>query len=364
LIKRLAVVILGLAVVFGAIFGWKYHQASQAKARSQGGPPPAVVSSTEVRAEVWRPEISAAGSLVASAGVFVTNEVAGQVAEIHFESGQVVRQGDLLVRLDDQTDRAQLDALAAERDLAKIRLDRVSRLIKDNMISRSDFDEAKSQYEAAQARVASQRSLVDKKTIRAPFSGRLGLREVNLGQYLAPGSQIVSLQAFDPIYADFTLPERYLSRLSTGQSVVVRVQAYGTRSFDGRITAIEPRIETATRNLRVRATLKNPGGELRPGMFADVSVLSPEQRKVLTLPRTALTYAPYGDSVFVIEQANGATVARQRQVQAGEHRGERVEIVSGLSEGDAVVSAGQVKLRDGQAIKINNSVDLEAPAKP
>jgi len=356
-IIRLTVIILALVLVFGGIFGWKYNQAKQAQ--SAGGPPPAVVSSTKVKIEKWQSEISAAGSLVASAGVFVTNEVAGQIAEIQFESGHVVKKGDLLVKLDDQTDRATLDALIAERELAKVRFDRMSRLIKDNMISRSDFDEAKSQFDVAEAKVASQRALVEKKTIRAPFAGRLGLREVNLGQYLAPGSQMVSLQAFDPIYVDFTLPERYLSRLSTNQAVVVRVQAYGSRGFDGRISAIEPRVETRTRNLRVRATLRNPQGELQPGMFADVGVISAEQRQILTL-----TYAPYGDSVFVIEESKGGLVVRQHQVQTGENRADRVEIVSGLNEGDTVVSAGQVKLRDGQAVQINNTVDLETAATP
>jgi membrane fusion protein (multidrug efflux system) len=359
-IVRLTIVIGALALVLGGIFGWKYDQAKQTQATA--GPPPATVSSTRVRAEQWQPEISAAGSLVASAGVFVTNEIAGQIAEIHFESGQIVNKGDVLVRLDDQTDRAQLDAFIAQQQLAQVRFDRVSRLLKDNMISQSDFDEAKFQLDIAEANVASQRSVVDKKTIRAPFSGRLGLREVNVGQYLAAGSQIVSLQAFDPIYADFTLPERFLSRLATGRKVAVRVQAYGTRAFSGSITAIEPRIETRTRNLRIRATLPNPKSELQPGMFADVAVVSPEKRKVLTLPRVALTYAPYGDSVFVIEDANGKRWVRQRQVQTGEIRGDRIEVISGLKEGDTVVVAGQIKLRDGQPIEIDNSVDLEKPA--
>lgn len=359
MIIRLAIVLVLLALVFGGIFGLKYNQAKQSQG---GGPPPAVVASTQVRTEQWQPEIAAAGSLVASAGVFVTNEVAGQVAEIRIESGQLVNKGDLLVKLDDQTDRAQLDALVAEQQLAQVRFDRVSRLLKDNMVSRSDFDEAKSNFDIAQARVASQRALVEKKTIRAPFSGRLGIREINIGQYLAPGSQIVSLQAFNPIYADFTLPERFLSQLSTGQMVNVKVQAYRDQTFKGSITAVEPRIETRTRNLRVRATLKNPKGELQPGMFADVTVVSREKREVLTLPRVALTYAPYGDSVFVIEESNGAMIARQKQIQTGETHSDRVEIVAGLQEGDTVVSTGQVKLRDGQPVKINNSVDLEAPA--
>jgi membrane fusion protein (multidrug efflux system) len=206
--------------------------------------------------------------------------------------------------------------------------------------------------------------VIEKKAIRAPFNGLLGIRQVDFGQYLAAGSQIVSLQVLDPIYVDYSLPERELARLSEGQDVTVRVAAHPDQLFKGHVTAISPRIDVLTRNIPVRATLENPHHQLRPGMFAEVRSLLPERKNVLTLPRTAITYNPYGDSVFLIEEKSGELVVQRRQISTGEVRGDRVEVVSGLKPGDTVVSAGQVKLRNGQRVRIDNSVRLEPRIGP
>ena len=359
MIKRLIIVLLALGLVFGGIFGWKYHKARQQAAQSSQPPPPATVASTRARSDTWQPYLHTVGSLMASQGVFVSNEIAGLVEAIHFDSGQKVAKGDLLLNLDDSVDQAELQGLIAERRLAEIRFERAARLLKENSVSKSDYDEAQGRLQETRALVESKQQTLAKKAIRAPFSGILGIRQVDLGQYLSPGAQIVSLQHLDPIYVDFTLPEHNLSTIATGQEVVVDVQAYPDRPFHGRVSAIEPRINVGTRNIKVRATLDNEGQILRPGMFTEVRVVLPEQRNVLTLPRTAITYNPYGDTVFRIEQQNGELVVQRQQVQTGETRGGRVEIIDGLQEGDRVVSAGQVKLRNGQHVVIDNSVSLD-----
>ena len=358
MIKRLVVVLLALAVVFGAIFGWKFYQGSKMAAILATPPPPATVASATVETETWQPYLFAVGSLVATAGVSVSNEVAGQVKEIRFESGQPAKNGEILLQLDDSVDQADLDGLIAERRLAEIQFQRRAKLLKEKSVSRSEYDEAQATLQNAEAKVAAKRALIRKKSIKAPFAGVLGIRQVDLGQYLAAGSQIVSLQALDPIYVDYSLPERHYAQLAEDQEVVVEVQAYPGRSFQGHVTAISPRVETGTRNVKVRATLPNPERRLRPGMFAEVRTLLPQRASVLTVPRTAITYNPYGDSVFIIEKQEGEMVVQRRQVQTGEVRNGRVEIVQGLQAGDVVVNAGQVKLRNGQPVQIDNSVEL------
>jgi len=357
-IKRLILVAVLLGLVFGAIFGWKFYQSHQATERASQPKPPATVSSAPVQEETWQPTLHSVGSLVASEGVFVTNEIEGQVREIQFESGQAVAQGDVLVRLNDSVEQADLLGLIAEGRLAELRYQRLAKLLKDKSVSRSEYDEAEANLQAAQSQMAAKQALIQQKRIRAPFAGLLGIRRVDLGQYLAPGAEIVSLQALDPIYVDYLLPERHFARISRGQEVLVRVQAYPGVVFKGRILAISSRIETRTRNIRVRATLQNRDRRLRPGMFAEVHTQLPERKAVLTLPRIAITYTPYGDSVFVIEDSDQGLVVRRRQVQTGAVQGGRVEILEGLGAGERVVSAGQVKLRNGQRIRIDDSVAL------
>lgn len=357
MIKRMIIMIIFLITVFGGIFGWKAYQTWQAEQQS-APPPPATVAAAEARTEVWRPRLSAVGSLSAVQGVSVSTEVAGMVSRIDFQSGEATEKNELLVQLDDTADRAQLRALKAQVELARINYERIQELIRTRAVSQSELDRSRSELENLRAQVDAQEALIAKKSIRAPFTGRLGIRQINLGQYISPGTDIVTLQSLDPIYVNFSLPERFLRNVSIEQSVELTVAAFPKETFRGTINAISPRIDVSTRNLPVQATLQNDDRRLRPGMFAEVDVLIPEQNKVITLPRTAITYAPYGDSVFVIEEKNGELSVQRRQVQTGGVRNGRVEIVEGLSEGDRVVSAGQVKLRNDQRIQINNSVEL------
>lgn len=359
MILRLLIVLLLLGAIFGGIFGWKAYQQRMAAAQA-GGPPPATVAVSEVRRESWRPYLTSVGSLVAVSGIEVTSEVAGQISAIHFESGEPVEAGDPLLQLDDRTDRASLRALEAEQRLARLRFERMERLLAQRSASQSDYDEAKAELERVTAQVAGQRALIDKKQIRAPFGGRLGIRRVDLGEYLPPGAPIVPLEALDPIYVDFSLPERQLARVDVGRAVEVQVQAFPGETFEGRVTAIDPGVDAATRSLRLRATLGNPGQRLRPGMFAEIDVLLPAEEPVLTIPRTAVTYNPYGDSVFLAREQDGQLVAQRRQIETGERRGERVAVTSGLEAGERVVSAGQVKLRNGQPLTVD---ERPAPAE-
>jgi len=354
MIPRLLLVLVFLGAILGGIFGWKFYQQQQ-QAAMQGPPPPPVVAAAKVASETWGPRLAAVGSLVAVQGIEVANEVPGLVREIKFESGQMVKEGEVLVQIDDAVDQADLLALLALRDLAQIKVKRLQTLLKDRSTSQSEYDEAKATLDGAEAGVSAKRATIAKKRIVAPFEGRLGIRKVNLGDYLPAGSHIVALNTQDPLYVDYSLPERELTKLEIGQPVVVTVAAYPGQEFKGHITALDSGVDVKTRNVRVRATLPNPDQALRPGMFAEVATLLPAREGVLTLPRTAITFAPYGSSVFLIEEKDGTPQVQRRPVTTAGAQDGRVEIASGLAEGDQVVVAGQVKLRNGQAIKIDNS---------
>ena len=359
MLMRLTLVVLFLAAVFGGIFGWKQHQAAQQAAQA-GGPPPAVVAAAEVKRETWQSTLRAVGSLTAVAGIDVTAEVSGKVSAIHFASGAVVAAGDLLLELDDETDQAALRGLQAELSLARLKFDRIARLVREKSVSKSDYDEARATLDSAEAQVAAQQALIDKKRIRAPFDGRLGIRRVDPGEYLAPGAPIVPLEKLDPIHVDFSLPERELAAVAVGQVIEVRVQAYPDDRFPGEVTAIDPGVEEGSRSLRIQARLDNPGERLRPGMFADVRIVLAKMDDVLTVPETAISYAPYGDSVFVISAADGAMSVVRRQIETGSVRAGRVAVGAGLDAGERVVSAGHNKLRNGQAVVID---DKPAPVE-
>jgi membrane fusion protein (multidrug efflux system) len=351
---RYLLVVLALAALGGGIAWVKYGQIQAEQAMSGQGMPPAAVSAVTVEARPWQPRIRAVGNVQAVQGVMVNNQVAGQVQEILFESGDQVRAGQELVRLDTEVDAADLAGLKAGLELAETKLRRNQRLLRDRAVSQGDFDEVSAQLQQARAEVEAKEALIRQKTIRAPFTGQLGIRQVNLGQFLAPGSSIVALEALDPVYVDYALPERNLGDLKVGQSVEVSVAAFPEILFPGEVRAISPAVSRETRNIQVRALLANPEQRLRPGMFAKVSTLLPSREQVLTLPRQAITFNTYGDSVFLIkdgEQA-GTLIAQRRQVQTGAVRGDEVEIVDGLAAGDRVVLAGQVKLRNGAAIQI------------
>jgi membrane fusion protein (multidrug efflux system) len=332
----------------------------QKQAAANTGPPPAVVSTRRVTSERWQPALEAIGSITPVRGVVVAAEVAGIIRTIHFDSGQHVDEGELLVELDVEVDQAELEALQADRRLAEITRNRVSQIVSDNLGSRSELDQAQAKLDRTEAEIAAKQAMIRKKSIRTPFAGELGIRTINPGQYLAPGDEIVQLVGMDPIYVEYSLPERFLSELNVGQSVNVRVQAYPDAVFEGSIYAISPSIQTASRSVRIRGLLRNIDGRLRPGMFAEVDTLLDERDSVLTLPERAVTYNPYGESVFVVNEVDGKKTVALTQIKTGQVRNGRVEIISGLDEGTEVVSDGHNKLRNGQAITVDNSVDPDA----
>ncbi len=360
MIKRFVLTLLFLIAMFGGVFGWKYFSGQKMAAMMAKPPPPATIASAEVTLETWQPYLHAVGSVEAIQGVSVTTEVPGQVREILAESGQHVEAGEVILQLDDSVDRAELEGLIAQHSLAKLQFERARKLVKDRSVSQSEYDQSRAQMDSAAAAVASKRALIDKKVIRAPFSGQLGIVEVNLGEYLSPGAHIVPLQALDPVFVDYTLPERHFARVRVGQAVKVQVQAYPRNTFEGTIRAINPGIDEGTRSLRLRAILVNPDHLLRHGMFAEVRTVLPAREGILTLPRTSITYNPYGESVFVIQDKDAAPVVQRRPVKTGEVREGRVEILEGLRAGELVVAAGHNKLRNGQTVSIDNSVNLEA----
>lgn len=357
--KRMVLVLLALGLVLGAIFGWKSYQAQIMADLASLPPPPATVAAAKVQTETWQPYLTAVGSLAAIQGILVTTEVAGNVSAIHFESGQRVEAGTLLLEIDDSVEEAELDGVIAERRLADLQFKRREGLLESKTISHSDVDEARLRLENATAQLAAKQAVIAKKRITAPFSGWLGIRQVDLGEYLQPGTAIVPLEALAPIHVDFALPERHLAQISVGQAVEVEVQAFPGEVFTGRVSALNPGIDPGTRSLRIQATLENPQKRLRPGMFAEVRTVLPQRTAVLTLPQTAITYNPYGDSVFVIQESGSETSVQRRQVETGNVRNSRVEIVSGLQAGEQVVIAGQVKLRNDQAVVVDNTLVLE-----
>ena len=357
--KRMLLVLLVLGLVLGAMFGWKFYQAQKMAVLASMPPPPATVAAADVQAETWQPYLEAVGSLVAIQGILVTTEVAGNVSAIHFESGQLVEAGTLLLEIDDSVEQAELKGIVAERRLADLQFKRRKGLLESKTISHSDVDEARLRLENATAQVATKQAVIAKKRITAPFSGWLGIRQVDLGEYLQPGTAIVPLEALAPIHVDFALPERHLDQISVGQAVEIEVQAFPEEVFTGQISALNPGIDPGTRSLQIRATLENQQARLRPGMFAEVRTVLPQRPSVLTLSQTAITYNPYGDSVFVIQEGESGSRVQRRQIKTGGVRNGRVEIVRGLQAGERVVIAGQVKLRNDQAVVVDNTIALE-----
>jgi membrane fusion protein (multidrug efflux system) len=306
---------------------------------------------------------------VAERGVTLGAELPGTVRAISFESGSTVKRGDVLVKLDTSAEEAQLAAALADASLARLTLGRARRLREGQANAQADLDAAEARAAQADATVATLRANIAKKTIRAPFDGRISIRQVELGQVVSPGTPIASLQSVSPIHADFWLPQQALAELSPGQRVRMRTDAFRDRTWDGEITTVNPEVDAATRNVRVRATFPNPDGRLRPGMYANVEVLSTEERSVLVIPATAVMFAPYGDSVFAVEEKKDeagqtTTVVRQKFVRTGDRRGDLVAVVSGLEPGETVVSSGAFKLRNGTAVAVNNALAPDAQLAP
>lgn len=368
-VSIIAAVLLALVVV-GALAGIKYSQIRQMMAAGEAYvPPPESVASAVVREESWQDSLEAIGSITAVQGVTVTPEVAGSVSEIAFESGAMVKKGDLLVRLDTTTEEAQLRAIEAQMHLAGLNVERIRQLRAGNTVSQSELDTAEATLKELQANADAIRAAIQKKTLRAPFSGKLGIRQINLGEYLDTGKAIVSLQSLDPVYADFSLPQQELARITNGMSVRVSTDAYPGREFEGTLTAINPNLDSQTRSIQLQATLENAGQLLRPGMFARVKVILPAEHKVLAVPATAVLSAPYGDSVFVIEDkpstnSEPSLVVRQQLVRTGRAKGDFVAVVAGLKAGEQVASAGVIKLRHGSSVVVNNDVTPKPAENP
>jgi len=330
-------------------------------------PPPETVSSAVVHEESWQDTMDAIGSIAAVQGVTVTPEVAGTISEIAFESGAQVTKGDLLVRLDTSTEQAQLRSIQAQTELARINAARMRQLRGDNTVSQSDLDTAEATLKQDEASAEAIQAAIDKKTIRAPFTGRLGIRVVNLGQYLDTGRPIVSLQSLTPVYANFSLPQQELARLKTGMRVRLALDAYPDKPFEGTLTAINPDLDQATRSVQLQATFDNPGQLLRPGMFARVQVLLPTDQKVLVIPATSVLSAPYGDSVYVVEPSTNSPsklAVRQQFIRTGRSRGDFVSVESGLKPGERVASSGVFKLRNLMPVSENNDITPKPTEKP
>lgn len=362
---------LAIFIVLAVIGGLGGIKALQFQKMMAGGesfvPPPEAVASAVVRQEKWQGSLTAIGTITAVQGVTVSPEIAGLIKEIAFESGAIVRKGDSLVVLDASLEEAQLRAAQAQSELARLELDRVRRLFNEKTVSRAELDTAEAAMKQTQANADAIRATIEKKHIRAPFAGQLGLRLVNLGQYLDVGKPIVSLQSLAPVYAGFTLPQQELAQLGTGMGVRLRVDTYPGRVFEGKLTAINPDLDQSTRSVGLQATFENRDQLLRPGMFARVEVLLAEERDVLVVPATAILSAPFGDSVYLIEPkppgtngTSGGLVVRQQFVRTGQRRGDFVCVDTGLKAGQKIVSAGLFKLRNGVAVTEEN----DATPKP
>ena len=369
--RRILFTIVGLIVVIGLLGGIKGLQIGRMAAQGdQFAPPPETVTTAVVERASWESALTSVGSLEAVQGVMVTAELTGKVVEIAFNPGTTVKAGDLLVRQDTSSEEAQLRATEATVALAKLNLERLTKLLADNTISQSQYDNAEAQFKQAVAQADGIRAVIAKKTIRAPFAGRLGIRLVNLGEVLKEGQAIVSLQSLDPIFVNFLLPQQQLAQVQRGLTVRVTTDAPPGQVIEGKVTAINPEVDAATRNIRIQATIANAGERLRPGMFVNVAVVLPAKDKVLAIPATAILYAPYSDSVFVVEEKkNDKTgqsfkVVRQQFARMGEKRGDFVSVVSGLKEGEVVVSTGVFKLRNGQAVTVDNTLAPEFKLTP
>ena len=364
--KKILLAFLSVVLIVGAIAAVKAAQIKALIAAGENMPAQSeAVTSVQAKEAVWRDYLKAVGTFRAVQGVTLSNELPGVVTAIHFESGESVEKGQVLVELDLSTEEAQLQAAQAALSLAELRLNRARELRGKNTVAQSDLDAAEAEHLEAEAAVKNIESVISKKRITAPFSGRLGIRNIDLGQFLSTGSSIVSLQALDPIFVDFTLPQQRLGRVNTGMEVEARLDAYPDQVFTGELTAITPEVDVATRSGSLRATLENSDGKLRPGMFANISVILPEEKPVLVVPATAVLYAPYGDSVYMIEQGeDGSKVAAQKFVRVLERRGDFVAIEAGLEPGDEIVATGVFKLRNGMAVRVNNDMLPDAQLNP
>ncbi len=357
-LKTLFVVFL----IIGGLAYLKYRNVSKAIAEhSNFAPPPESVTSIIAAEEVWQDAITAIASVASSQGVTISAEEAGKVVKINFESGVPVKAGEVLVQLDTSTEEAQLRAAEAKLDLAKVNLTRTRNLRPSNAVSQSEVDNWNFQVKQGEAEANEVRTVIAKKTITAPFSGRTGIRLVNAGQFLKQGDPVVPLHALDPVYVNFTVPQQRMGEIVEGQTVLVSIDAFPNEKFEAKVSAINPQVDASTRNLEVQATLPNPSEKVRPGMYASVSVILAKEEKVIVLPGTAINYAPYGNSVYVIEptkdkDGKDTLTVRQQFVTTGATRGDQVAIRSGITAGAQIATSALFKLRPGGNVIVNNTV--------
>jgi membrane fusion protein (multidrug efflux system) len=360
--KRMLIMLAAVGLLFGGLFGFKAFVGSKIRESiAAQGIPPQTVSTATAQFTEWQGEFQAVGTLRAVRGADIAPEVAGLITAIHFQSGQEVAEGAPLVQLNNESDVARLQSLLAAVELAEANYERDQKQLAIQAVSQAVVDADAATLKSAKAQVAEQRALVAKKLVRAPFTGRLGIRAVDVGQYVNAGTKLVTLQALDPVYVDFYAPQKSLGRVALGQKIALRTDAFQGQQFSGEVSSIDPKVDPATRNVQVRATVRNPKRSLLPGMFATVVIASGGPQRFLTLPQTAVSYNPFGDTVFVVEESRGkddkvALVAQQKFVTTGEARGDQVAILSGIKEGDTVVTAGQIKLRSGFPVIVNNTV--------
>ncbi|MFB3853924.1 MAG: efflux RND transporter periplasmic adaptor subunit [Vicinamibacterales bacterium] len=362
MLKRILLTLGALVTVVGVLGFVKYNQIQTAIAEGSAfQPPPEAVTTVVAEKAEWPVTLRVIGTIAAVQGVTVSADLPGIVERITFDSGRAVRAGEVLVQLDSRQERAQLAAAEAERELARTEFGRMEGLLEERVISRAEYDRAVADARRSGARVDEMRAAIERKTIRAPFSGVLGIRQVNLGQYLSAGDAVVSLQSLDPIYVNFGVPQQSAGRIRIGSQVRITSDDLGGAGFAGRVSAIDSIVDEATRNVEVQASLANRGGRLRPGMFVHIEAVVGKNRVVVPLPASAISYAPYGDSVFVVAEMNGPDGrpykgVRQQFVKLEGARGDQVAVVSGIDPGDEIVTSGVFKLRNGSSVLVNNKV--------
>ena len=357
--KRMVLMLLVVAVFVTAVGAVKYSQIKKAMSQTYV-PEPEAVTTVVAKTQEWPATLSAIGSVAAVHGVVVSADLPGVVEKISFESGRMIKQGDLLVQLDTRQEMAQLKAAEAQKDLAKLTVERYTGLTKTGIIAQADWDKADADLKQADAKIGEIKATIARKTIRAPFTGLLGIRQINLGQYLESGAPIVPLQSLDPIYVNFSVPQADAGRLKPGIQVKVKAENAGTEAT-GKLTATDSLIDQATRNVQIQATFSNPQGRLRPGMYVTASVNLGSAATIIPLPASAINYAPYGDSVYVVEEMKGQDGktykgVRQQFVKLGPGRGDQIAVLDGLKQGEEIVTSGVFKLRQGAAVQVNNKI--------
>ena len=362
--RRMIIMLCGVFLLLGLIFAFNQFKTFMIKHFISGmGLPPATVSTKVIAAEPWQPKLTSVGNIRAFRGVDLSTEIGGLVLTVPIKSGIDVKEGDLLIKLNDASDVAQLNSLRAMADLAKVINERDKQQLAIQAISKNVFDTSKADAKSKQAQVEAQIALVAKKNLKAPFSGRVGIVSINPGQFVNPGDKLLTLQTLDPIFVDFNLPQSNAEQIQVGQEIVVTTDAFKDASFTGKITAVSPKVDANTRNIQVEAQIANPDKKVLPGMFANVNIKLGDEVKLLTLPQTAVTYNPYGSTVFIAKptgkkdkQGNPALEAQQVFVTTGAARGDQVSILKGLDEGATVVTSGQLKIKNGTPLIINNKV--------